>query len=68
MQFVVGLDISTCNHQLFRPNKYLQDVVFKLADVSTGDSRISGARGAAPLTEGRDKTFPVGQFSSADRE
>lgn len=49
MQFVVGLDISTCNHQLFRPNKYLQDVVFKLADVSTGDSRISGARGYSHL-------------------
>ena len=35
----------------------------------TGDSRFSGARGGvATLTEGRDEAFPVGQFSSADRE
>ena len=36
---------------------------------STRDSRISGARGGvATLTERSDATFPVGQFSSADRE
>ena len=29
---------------------------------STGDSRISGARGVATLTEGRDATFSVKQF------
>ena len=49
MQFVVGLDISTCNHQLFRPNEYLQDFMSKLANESAGDGRISGARGCSSL-------------------
>ncbi|MBQ3552073.1 MAG: hypothetical protein IJA35_02800 [Clostridia bacterium] len=33
---------------------------------STGDSRFSGARGVATLTEARDATFSVKHFSSAN--
>jgi len=34
----------------------------------TGDSRFSGARGVATLTEQSDATFSVMQLFSADRE
>ena len=33
-----------------------------------GIAALAAQGGVATLTEGRDETFPVGQFSSADRE
>ena len=46
-----------------------QDFMFQLAGKSPqGIAALAAQGGAAPLTEGRDKTFSVGQFSSADRE
>jgi len=33
-----------------------------------GIAALAAQGGVAPLTEGRDETFSLGQFSSADRE
>ena len=54
-------DLQTCWRQTVCQNRLL-------AASPQGIAALAAQGGVATLTEGRDATFSVGQFSSADRE